>query len=370
MIASDSFKGTLTSEEVASVISGVLSSEDVDVETVVIADGGEGMVAAMGQRLKLETVAVETVNPLGKPLTAYYSIAGSTALLEVAAACGLPLLEPDERNPMTADTRGLGIMMRDALDRGVNEMIIGLGGSATVDGGLGMMQALGVRFIDCNGKDVLTGGRGLSSIDQIDLSGLDNRLIHTDIKLACDVDSPLAGPRGAAVVFGPQKGATEDVVKILDCGLKHYAEVLHRCSGVNVLSMRGIGAAGGIAAPLVALCGARLYCGIDLILRMLRFDDIIKNGVSLVVTGEGRYDHQSVLGKVVAGVAHAAGGWGVPVVVFTGDATDCPDVDGVVAVVDINAGFDCDGDALDSGVARERLHIAASKFFNNFVFKN
>ncbi len=359
VVASDSFKGTLSSACIARVFADELAGSGVRVIGVPLADGGEGTVDCLAQTLGGRDVSVDTVDPLGRGLTARYLLSGDgTALIEVAAACGLPLLAEAERNPMKTTTEGVGIMIADALSRGASRLIIGLGGSATVDGGVGMMGALGARFYDSHGHLTGLDGESMTGIAGADFSGLDPRLQQVEIELICDVTAPLVGPRGAAAVFGPQKGADAAMVGRLDRGLSSLAALLKNVSGVDTASMTGAGAAGGIGAPLIALCGARLSRGIDRILELIGFETIIADA-DLVVTGEGRLDGQSFMGKTVSGVMRAAAKAGVNVVIITGSVDPSLDLRLLPPVIDINEGRARDGSELQPDVACRRLRRAA-----------
>jgi glycerate 2-kinase len=239
----------------------------------------------------------------------------------MANASGLRLISSEERNPLRTTTYGTGQLIKAALNVGARKIIIGLGGSATVDGGAGMAQALGARLLDAQGDDIAYGGGSLSDLHAIDVSGLDPRLRECEIIAACDVDNPLVGEHGSAAVFGPQKGATPDMVVQLDANLAHFAQIIQRDLGLDVLTIPGGGAAGGIAAGLIAFCGARLYPGTDLVLDTLELDHYVQ-GVDLVITGEGRIDGQTAHGKAPVGVAARAKRYGIPVVALAGGIGD------------------------------------------------
>jgi len=320
-IAPDSFKGSMTAMEAASrieeglkrVLSGAVCRK------IPMADGGEGTVQAIvdatGGKFLKRTVA----DPLGRPVKATFGLSGDgkTAVLEMAAASGLELLKPRERNPLKTSTTGTGELIRHALDLGVHKILIGIGGSATNDGGIGMARALGVRFLDDRGRAVPEGGGALVRIARIDMAGIDPRLAGVDVEVACDVDNPLTGRHGAARVYGPQKGATPSMVTQLDAGLRHLAGVIKRDLGVAILKIPGSGAAGGLGGGLMAFLGGRLRPGVDIVIDIVDLARRLK-GCDLVITGEGRMDHQTVSGKTPAGVAKAAKVQGLPVIAICG----------------------------------------------------
>jgi glycerate kinase len=256
---------------------------------------------------------------MGQPVQAAWGVlgGGETAVVEVAAAAGLPLVPPERRDPRVASTFGVGELVRAALDAGHSRVIVGLGGSATSDGGAGMLRALGARFLDAGGGELPDGGAALMLLERVDLSGLDRRLTGIEIVAACDVDAVLTGPRGAAALFGPQKGATAQVVAELDAALERYAAVARATTGRDAASTPGSGAAGGLAAGFLYFTPARLRPGVEVVLEAMGFDRLVR-GASLVVTGEGRTDAQTALGKAPAGVAAVARRLGVPVLCIAG----------------------------------------------------
>ncbi len=292
-----------------------------DAETILIplADGGEGTVEALVTATDGRIVRAPATDPLGGRIDSFFGILGDgdTAVVEMAAASGLPLVPPDRRNPMLTTTYGTGELIRAALDAGCRRVILGIGGSATNDGGVGAIQALGGRFRDADGNEVGFGGGELARIRTIDLSGLDPRIAETEFVVASDVDNPLTGERGASAVFGPQKGATPQMVLALDDGLHNLAEVIRRDLGIDVESMPGAGAAGGLGAASVAFLGALLQSGITIVLEATHFTERIR-GASLIITGEGRIDAQTLGGKTINGVLRAAESEGVPVVALAG----------------------------------------------------
>jgi len=326
ILAPDSFKESLSAADVAHAMGRGAAQACADAGRTApalvhlpIADGGEGtvecLVAATGGRLMTATVT----GPLGERVAAAWGMLGDgrTAVIEMAAASGLPLVPPERRNPMLTTPFGTGELIRAALNAGARQILIGIGGSATVDGGVGMAQALGASFRDANGREVLRGGRALSQIAAIRTDTLDPRLAQSKILVACDVRNPLTGPEGAAAVFGPQKGATPDQVAALDAGLRNLAHRFRDDLGRDVESVPGAGAAGGLGAALMALLAAELRPGIDLVLDATRFNDHLV-GADLVLTGEGRLDAQSLQGKAAVGVARRSRDAGVPCIVIAG----------------------------------------------------
>jgi glycerate kinase len=322
VIAPDSFKESLTAVEVADLIEEGIRRvfEDADIEKVPIADGGEGTVKAVISSTKGRTKEVEVTGPLGEKVVAEYGIIedGETAIIEMAAASGLALIKDrSKRNPMITTTYGTGELIKDALGEGVRRIIVGIGGSATVDGGCGMAQALGVGFINGSGKEIGFGGGALKDLVRIDMSGLDPRIKDVEIIVASDVTNPLLGPQGAARVYGPQKGATPEMVEELERGLETLGAVIAKDIGIDVREMPGGGAAGGLGAGLVAFLGAKIRNGFELIAELCGLEDKIKSA-DLVVTGEGRMDRQTIKGKAPMGVAKMARKYGVPVIAICG----------------------------------------------------
>ena len=338
VIASDSFKGSLASIEVArSIEMGILDVfPSCDIVKVAVADGGEGTMDALCQSLGGKVVRIPVEDPIGRTINASYVILedGNTAVLEMSSASGLTLLTPAERNPMLTSTYGTGQLIDDAIGRGCRRFLVGIGGSATNDAGMGMLTALGYRFLDAEGNELPGAGPSLSKVCGIDCSGVSQAVRDSEFIVACDVDSPLYGPDGAAYVFAPQKGADPDMVKALDDGLRHYADVVASytgkipmhggpsCTGETSImkdaaSMPGAGAAGGLGYAFVAFFGARLQRGVDMVLDAVGFDSIIE-GADLVITGEGRIDAQTLTGKTPYGVLQRASRQNIPVIALAG----------------------------------------------------
>ena len=326
VIAPDSYKGCLSAIGVATAIEqGILRVfPEASVDKIPIADGGEGTVAALVAATDGTVFKNTVVGPLGEPVEAEWGMFGDgkTAVIEMATASGLPLLLPDRRDVLNACTWGTGELVRAALDRGAERIIIGIGGSATNDGGMGFARALGAKFRGSSGTDLPPGGAALANLEEIDLSGLDLRLAKTEILVACDVDNPLCGPRGASAVFGPQKGATPEKVAQLDAALGHYAQIAAKITNrPHVAESAGAGAAGGLGAALLFFTNAELMPGVSLVLNATNFDARVK-GADLVFTGEGRTDFQTVFGKAPVGVAAAAKKHGKPVICIAGGLGD------------------------------------------------
>jgi glycerate kinase len=320
-IAPDSFKGTLTALQAAECIERGLRRElrNISVCKIPMADGGDGTVQAIVDATKGTFKRAKVHDPLGRPIWARYGITGNghTAVIEMAAASGLVLLKPSDRNPMLTSTRGTGDLIRAALRAGVRKILVGIGGSATSDGGMGMARALGVRFLDQDGQDIPDGGGSLGQLAQIDATGRMPARDRVKIEVACDVDNPLTGPEGAARVYGMQKGANAEQVRILDKNLKHFAHIVKRDVGIDVDRVPGAGAAGGLGAGLMAFLDATLRPGIDIIADAIRLPRRLA-GCDLVITGEGRTDGQTLHGKAPMGVIHEARRQGIPVIVISG----------------------------------------------------
>ena len=308
VVASDSFKGSLTSLEVAAGAEQGIHEvfPECEVVKVNVADGGEGTMDALRSTLGGQWVTVAAADPLGRPRDVSYVVLGdgNTAVIEMSAS-GLPLLEPQERNPMLTSTFGTGEMIVDALSRGCRRFLVGIGGSATNDAGMGMLEALGFRFIDKDGKVLPGRGESMSEVVDIDMSHVSPEVKESEFIIACDVDSPFCGPRGAAYVFSPQKGADPQMVAELDAGMEHLAEVIARVVGKDIKDVPGAGAAGGLGGGFLAFLNARLERGIEMVLDAIAFDDIIR-GSDLVITGEGRVDSQTLTGKTPFGIMKRA----------------------------------------------------------------
>jgi glycerate kinase len=321
LIASDKFKGSLTAAQVgAAVRVGIHRARPgAEVSVVPIADGGDGTVAA-ALAAGFEAVLVTASGPTGEPVCTAYARRDDIAVVELADVSGLVRLPGGEFAPMTATSRGTGEVIAAAIDAGCRRVVLGIGGSAGTDGGAGLLQALGARLLDADGAEIGNGGAALTRIDTVDLAAVRERLAGVEITVACDVDNPLTGPRGAAAVYGPQKGADGDQVAALDAALTHWADCVAAATGTDLRESAGAGAAGGVGFAAVAVLGALLRPGIELVLELVDFAERVA-GADLVVTGEGMLDEQTLYGKAPAGVAAAAGFSGVPVVAVCGRNT-------------------------------------------------
>ncbi len=324
VIAPDSYKESLSALDVASAIEAGFREifPDADYVKIPVADGGEGTVEAMVAATQGNIVRLTVTGPLGKPVDAFYGLSGdeNTAFIEMAAASGLELVPAAQRDPLITTSIGTGELIKNALDRGVQHIIIGIGGSATNDGGAGMMQALGARLLDQHGQQIGRGGGALPQLAKIDISELDDRIQHCRFEVACDVTNPLIGDKGASAIFGPQKGATPELVQQLDKALAHYADIIHRDLDIDVLHIDGGGAAGGMGAALHAFCQADLRRGIEIVTEALGLAEQVKDA-DLVITGEGRIDSQTINGKVPIGVAKVAKRFNKPVIGIAGSLT-------------------------------------------------
>lgn len=325
VIAPDSFKESMTAQEAADAIEEGLRQifSQWNYEKVPMADGGEGTVRSVVDALRGEIRKVEALDALGRKSESFYGLvnSGKTAIVEIAACSGLEELEKKERNPMVTTTWGLGDLISSALDDGVQEIIIGLGGSATNDGGAGMIQRLGGRLLDKEGKQIGRGGQCLSDLRSIDLSEMDPRILEVSFIGATDVSNPLTGPEGASHIYGPQKGATVKQVQELDQNLRHFAQVIQKELNIDVSGMPAAGAAGGTAASLVVFLEAELRQGGDLISELVGLENKVKHA-DLVITGEGGLNHQTIYGKTPIVVAQVAKEYGLPVIAIVGSVME------------------------------------------------
>jgi glycerate kinase len=343
VIAPQSFKGSLSALKVAQAIALGIKRVLPDAETVVVpmADGGEGTVEALVDATCGQIITTDVTGPLGESIAAKWGILGDgvTGIIEAAAASGITLVPPGKLNPLITTTYGTGELIRAALNAGCRKLIVGIGGTATNDGGAGMAQALGVRLLDNRGKELPRGGAALAKLDRIDVSGLDRRLAECHVVSACDVTNPLCGELGASVVYGPQKGASEEMCRRLDEALSHYAGVIKADLGIEVMDLPGAGAAGGLGAGLVAFLGSDLLPGIDIVIEFVGLVDHLGDA-SLIFTGEGRIDGQTLFGKTVSGVFSKAKALRIPTVAIVGEVTNSSDVyqSGIDAVLSIAPG--------------------------------
>lgn len=325
IVAPDSYKGSVSALGVAEAMERGIHAvfPDAEVVKVPIADGGEGTVEALVAATGGRITRTEVPGPMGGPVLAAWGVLGdgATAVIEMAAASGLPLVPRDLRDPRVASTAGTGWLLKAALDAGLRKMVVGIGGSATNDGGTGLASALGAAFLDADGRPLPPGGAAMARLDRIDLSGLDPRLAECEIMVACDVDNPLTGPRGASAIYGPQKGATPEMVQELDRALGVLAQVALRATGRDIAGLPGAGAAGGLGAGLLWFTPARLRPGVEIVLEATGFEALVAEA-DLVITGEGRTDAQTAMGKAPVGVAAVAQRHGVPVVCLSGGLGD------------------------------------------------
>jgi glycerate kinase len=321
LIACDSFKGSASSKQVGEAIrEGILRvMPSAQVEVVPVADGGEGTVQALVDATGGRLVTVTVTNPIGEKVEATFGILGDgqTAVIEMAAASGLTLIPPEKRNPWVTTTYGTGELIKAALEHGCRKIIIGIGGSATNDAGAGMAQALGVKLLDEDGNQIGFGGGELGRLRRIDMSGLDKRASEAEFIVACDVDNPLTGERGASYVYAPQKGATPEMLPKLDSNLRHFAEIVRQQLGIDVEHVPGAGAAGGLGAGLMAFLKAKLKRGTEIVFELVKLEEKIASA-DIVITGEGQIDAQTVFGKTPIGVAKLAKRYGKPVIAIAG----------------------------------------------------
>jgi glycerate 2-kinase len=344
IIAPDSFKESMSALEVADAIETGFKEvfPDGNFIKIPMADGGEGTVQSLVDATNGEIVHRTVTGPLGQQVESFFGISGDgkTAFIEMAAASGIHLVPVEERNPLITTTRGTGELILEAIELGAKHIIIGIGGSATNDGGAGMAQALGVRLLTKNGDEIIAGGGSLGLIETIDLTNIDPRVHDVKIEVACDVDNPLTGERGASAIFGPQKGATPAIVQELDANLAHYAKKIHEFLGKEINELEGAGAAGGLGGGLVAFLSAELKRGVDIVLEAVNLEGQLKDA-DLVITGEGKIDGQTIFGKTPIGVAKMAKKYQLPVIGLAGTVgadSDCVFDHGIDAVFSIVSG--------------------------------
>lgn len=341
VIAPDSFKGSLTALQVAEAMEVGLRRvfSEVTIEKIPMADGGEGTVQSLVDATDGEILTAQVLDPLGNPIDAQYGVLGDrvTAVIEMAAASGLTLVPPDKRDPRITTTYGTGELIRAALAQGCRKLIIGIGGSATNDGGAGMAQALGAKLLTASGEQIAPGGGSLAALSSIDLSGLDPRITETETVVACDVNNPLTGKQGASHVYGPQKGATLEMIEVLDANLAHFDKTVQRDLSKSVGNAPGAGAAGGLGAGLMAFLDASLKSGIDIVTEATQLSKRFADA-DLVLTGEGQINFQTVFGKTPIGVAKIAKIHHLPVIAIAGSIADNSDGvydAGIDAMIDI-----------------------------------
>lgn len=369
VVAIDSLKGSLSSMEAGnSIKTGILSVHpEANVVVKPLADGGEGTTDSLIEGLNGEKVDIVVTGPMGTKEKAYYGIlkASNTAIMEMASAAGITMVSDQEKNPLKATTYGVGEMIKDAVDRGCREFIIGIGGSATNDGGIGMLKALGYSFKDADGNEVGEGGEALSRIVSVDAGNVYDKLKECHFRIACDVNNPLCGPNGATYIYGPQKGVTEDMVEELDRAMKQYAEVTAKCMGNDYAETPGAGAAGGMGFAFMSYLNSELTPGIELILNAVSLEDELKDA-DYVVTGEGRLDHQTAMGKAPVGVAKLAKKYGATVLAFAGAVTSeagvCNEA-GIDAFFPIVRGVTTLEEAMDSKQAEKNMTATVEQVF-------
>ena len=372
VVAIDSLKGSLSSMEAGLAIKeGVLAAQpDAEVIVKPLADGGEGTTDALIEGMNGERIDLTVTGPMHTPVDAYYGYLRetNTAVMEMASAAGITLVPDKEKNPLLATSYGVGEMIIDAIQRGCRNFIIGIGGSITNDGGIGMLKALGVRFLDEKGEDAGEGGQALAKVACIDLSGLNPLLKECHIQVACDVNNPLCGESGSTYVYGPQKGVTEDMKKTLDEAMAHFARVTSESLENDYMNTPGAGAAGGLGFAFLAYVGATLTPGIELILDAVGLEEEL-SGADVVVTGEGRLDFQTAMGKAPVGVARLAKKYNARVVAFAGsvtkEATAC-NKEGIDAFFPILRGVCTLADAMDPVNARNNMIATVEQVFRLF----
>lgn len=369
VIAIDSLKGSLSSMEAGMAIKDGILAAKPDAEVIVkpLADGGEGTTDALIEGMNGERIDLTVTGPMHIPVDAYYGYLKdtNTAVMEMASAAGITLVPDSEKNPLLATSYGVGEMINDAIQRGCRNFIIGIGGSVTNDGGIGMLKALGVRFLDENGEDAGEGGQALAKIARIDVSGMNPLLKECHIQVACDVNNPLCGENGSTYVYGPQKGVTEDMKKTLDEAMAHFARVTSETLENDYMNTPGAGAAGGLGYAFLAYTGAALTPGIELILDAVGLEEEL-SGADVVVTGEGRLDFQTAMGKAPVGVARLAKKYNAKVIAFAGsvtkEATAC-NKEGIDAFFPILRGVCTLAEAMDPVAARNNMTATVEQVF-------
>lgn len=369
VIAIDSLKGSLSSMEAGMAIKDGILAAKPDAEVIVkpLADGGEGTTDALIEGMNGERIDLTVTGPMHTPVDAYYGYLKdtNTAVMEMASAAGITLVPDSEKNPLLATSYGVGEMINDAIQRGCRNFIIGIGGSVTNDGGIGMLKALGVRFLDENGEDAGEGGQTLAKVARIDVSGMNPLLKECHIQVACDVNNPLCGENGSTYVYGPQKGVTEDMKKTLDEAMAHFARVTSETLENDYMNTPGAGAAGGLGYAFLAYTGAALTPGIELILDAVGLEEEL-SGADVVVTGEGRLDFQTAMGKAPVGVARLAKKYNAKVIAFAGsvtkEATAC-NKEGIDAFFPILRSVCTLAEAMDPVAARNNMTATVEQVF-------
>lgn len=369
VIAIDSLKGSLSSMEAGTAIKDGILAAKPDAEVIVkpLADGGEGTTDALIEGMNGERIDLTVTGPMHTPVDAYYGYLKdtNTAVMEMASAAGITLVPDSEKNPLLATSYGVGEMINDAIQRGCRNFIIGIGGSVTNDGGIGMLKALGVRFLDESGEDAGEGGQALAKVARIDVSGMNPLLKECHIQVACDVNNPLCGENGSTYVYGPQKGVTEDMKKTLDEAMAHFARVTSETLETDYMNTPGAGAAGGLGYAFLAYTSAALTPGIELILDAVGLEEEL-SGADVVVTGEGRLDFQTAMGKAPVGVARLAKKYNAKVIAFAGsvtkEATAC-NKEGIDAFFPILRSVCTLAEAMDPVAARNNMTATVEQVF-------
>ena len=369
VVAIDSLKGSLSSIEAGNTIKSAILSVKPDASVIVkpLADGGEGTTDAFIEGLGGEKTELSVTGPLGAPVNAYYGYLPqtNTAIMEMASAAGITLIPENKKNPLLATTYGVGEMIRHAIGKGCRNFIIGIGGSATNDGGIGMLKALGYSFLDENGQDIGEGGQALSKVMSIDASHICPELSECNFQVACDVNNPLCGSNGATYIYGPQKGVTEEMKEELDRGMAHFAQITEHVLNNHFSEAEGAGAAGGLGFALLSYLNARLTPGIELILEAIELEKEVQDA-DIVITGEGRLDHQTAMGTAPVGVARLAKKYGARVMAFAGsvtkDAGACNDA-GIDAFFPIVRGVTTLEEAMKPDNARANMAATVEQVF-------
>ena len=372
VVAIDSLKGSLSSIEAGlAAKEGILKARpDATVIVKPLADGGEGTVDALIEGMNGERVDITVTGPMGTPVSCYYGYLkeSNTAIMEMASAAGITLVPDNEKNPMLASTYGVGEMILNAMERGCRKFIIGIGGSVTNDGGIGMLKALGYEFFDKNGKDVGEGGQALAKVASINTDKRNPLISECNFRIACDVNNPLCGENGATYIYGPQKGVSDDMKADLDAGMANYAKVTAETLGYDNSETAGVGAAGGLGFAFLSYISAKLTPGISLILDAVGLESELKDA-DIAVTGEGRLDHQTAMGKAPVGVAHLAKKYNAKVVAFAGAVTEgaiaCNDA-GIDAFFPIVRGVTTLEEAMNKENAHKNMSATAEQVFRLF----
>lgn len=370
VISIDSLKGSLSSIEAAKAIEkGILNVDNnIDIEIMPLADGGEGTVEALVQGMNGEELTINVTGPINKKVNAKYGILKdtNTAIIEMAQASGLPLVPAELRNPLNTTTYGVGEIIKEAIERGCRNFIVGIGGSATNDAGVGMLQALGYEFYDENNNLLGLGGKILNQIKSIKIDNRLKDLDKCDFKIACDVNNPLYGTNGAAYIYGPQKGANKEIVEELDRGLINFAEVVKKELNKDIAHIEGVGAAGGLGFAFLAFLNSKLESGIKIILDEINLEEVIKDA-DFVITGEGRLDNQTAMGKAPIGVAKLAKKYGTKVIAIAGcttdDAVKCNE-EGIDAYFSIVNSAMTIEEAMDKENAKRNMTSTTEQIFN------